>query len=119
MFLIMHNDGAENFELVAVPAECPADPGCQRVLIAHREAADLLANLRCVILDELHALAGALLEYETLTGEESKKAIAGEDIGRPDPQSRRPAAPSSGGSSIPKTRRPGGGRSRSSRCGRT
>ena len=26
------------------------------LLIAHREAADLLANLRCVILDELHAL---------------------------------------------------------------
>jgi oligopeptidase B len=36
-FLIMHNDGAENFELVAVPAESPADPSRQRVLIAHRE----------------------------------------------------------------------------------
>jgi len=33
-------------------------------------------------LDELHLLAGALLEYETLSGEESKRAIKGEDIGR-------------------------------------
>jgi cell division protease FtsH len=60
-------------------------------------------------LDELHRLATALLEYETLTGEEAQKAIAGEDIGREDPRSRKPAAPTSGGSSIPKTRRPGGG----------
>src|SRR5688572_18886537 len=36
-------------------------------------------------LDELHRLAGALLEYETLNGEEAKKAIKGEDIGREDP----------------------------------
>ena len=28
--------------------------------------------------------SGALLEFETLTGEESKKAIAGQDIGRDD-----------------------------------
>ncbi|MBU3077731.1 ATP-dependent zinc metalloprotease FtsH [Sphingomonas quercus] len=60
-------------------------------------------------LDELHRLAGALLEFETLNGEEARKAIAGEDIGREDPRSRRPVAPASGGSSIPKTRRPGGG----------
>lgn len=33
-------------------------------------------------LDELHLLAGALLEYETLSGEEAKRAIKGEDIGR-------------------------------------
>src|SRR5687768_12164412 len=59
-------------------------------------------------LDELHKLAEALLEYETLTGEEAKKAIKGEDIGREDPLSRRPALPV-GGSSIPNTRRPRGG----------
>ncbi len=35
-------------------------------------------------LDELHRLAGALLEYETLNGEESKRIIAGEGIGRDD-----------------------------------
>ena len=59
-------------------------------------------------LDELHRLAAALLEYETLTGEEAKKAIAGEDIGREDPSARRPALPTVG-SSIPSTRRPRGG----------
>jgi cell division protease FtsH len=59
-------------------------------------------------LDELHRLAGALLEYETLTGEEAKKAIRGEDIGREDPGSRRPVLPVAG-SSIPSTRKPRGG----------
>ncbi len=59
-------------------------------------------------LDELHRLAGALLEFETLTGEEAKKAIRGEDIGREDPGSRAPLIPASG-TSIPSTRRPRGG----------
>jgi cell division protease FtsH len=59
-------------------------------------------------IDELHRLAGALLEYETLNGEESKKAIRGEDIGREDPNNRRPLIPASG-TSIPSTRRPRGG----------
>jgi cell division protease FtsH len=59
-------------------------------------------------LDELHRLAGALLEFETLTGEESKKAIKGEDIGREDPLSKPALIPASG-ASIPSTRRPRGG----------
>jgi cell division protease FtsH len=58
-------------------------------------------------LDELHKLAGALLEFETLTGEESKRAIKGEDIGREDPFSKPPLIPASG-ASIPSTRRPRG-----------
>jgi cell division protease FtsH len=60
-------------------------------------------------LDELHKLALALLEYETLTGDEAKKAIAGEDIGRDDKANRAPQPRSATGSSIPKSRRPGGG----------
>ncbi|MES2497043.1 MAG: ATP-dependent zinc metalloprotease FtsH [Pseudomonadota bacterium] len=60
-------------------------------------------------LDQLHRLSSALLEYETLSGEESKHAIAGEDIGRDQGNSRAPAALSTGGSSIPKSRRPGSG----------
>ena len=59
-------------------------------------------------LDELHRLANALLEYETLTGEESKRAIRGDDIGRENPSDRPPLAPVAG-STIPTTRRPRGG----------
>ncbi|WP_404710664.1 ATP-dependent zinc metalloprotease FtsH [Sphingomonas sp. MMS24-J13] len=59
-------------------------------------------------LDELHRLATALLEFETLNGEEAKKAIKGEDIGREDPKDRQPRSLALGGSSIPKSRRPGG-----------
>ncbi|MBA3678294.1 MAG: ATP-dependent metallopeptidase FtsH/Yme1/Tma family protein [Sphingosinicella sp.] len=59
-------------------------------------------------LDELHKLAAALLEFETLNGEEAQKAIKGEDIGREDPNNRRPVLPTAG-SSIPNTRKPRGG----------
>jgi cell division protease FtsH len=60
-------------------------------------------------LDELHRLGSALLEYETLSGEEAKRVIKGEDIGRDDGNSRGPAALNTGGSSIPKSKRPGAG----------
>jgi cell division protease FtsH len=72
---------------------------------------DAEATARTVLtdnLDELHRLAGALLEFETLNGEEAKKAIKGEDIGRDDSNSRRPLIPVAG-TSIPSTRRPRGG----------
>jgi cell division protease FtsH len=59
-------------------------------------------------LDELHKLAIALLEYETLTGEEAKRAIRGEDIGRDNPSAKPTSLPVSG-ASIPSTRRPKGG----------
>jgi cell division protease FtsH len=60
-------------------------------------------------LDELHRLAEALLEYETLTGEEAKRAIKGEDIGREDKNKGRSAAIAASGTSIPRTkpRKPG------------
>ena len=57
-------------------------------------------------IDQLHLLAGALLEYETLTGDEIKKLIAGEEIGRMNDHPKRPRA--AAGTSIPKTRRPNG-----------
>ncbi|WP_340313771.1 ATP-dependent zinc metalloprotease FtsH [Rhizorhabdus argentea] len=62
-------------------------------------------------LDQLHRLGSALLEYETLSGEEAKRIIKGEDIGRDDGNSRNPAALGTGGSSIPKSKRPGSGSS--------
>jgi len=57
-------------------------------------------------LDQLHLLAGALLEYETLSGDEIKALIAGDDIGR-DTGPKAPSVPRAG-TSIPKTRRPSG-----------
>ncbi len=77
-----------------------------RRLIEEAEAA--ARNVLTEHLDELHRLAGALLEYETLNGEEAKRAIRGEDIGREDPSNRRPLLPLPG-TSIPSTRRPRGG----------
>ena len=58
-------------------------------------------------IEQLHRLAESLLVYETLSGEETKRVIAGEDIGRPDPGSLTGGLPT-GGTSIPKTRRPKG-----------
>ncbi|HET9509590.1 MAG TPA: cell division protein FtsH, partial [Sphingomonas sp.] len=58
-------------------------------------------------IDQLHLLANALLEYETLSGEEIKRLIAGEDIDRPDPGAKAATVPVSG-TSIPKTKRPSG-----------
>ncbi|QLC24971.1 ATP-dependent metallopeptidase FtsH/Yme1/Tma family protein [Parasphingopyxis algicola] len=55
-------------------------------------------------IDELHKLAGALLEFETLNGEEAKKAIRGEDIGRDIDRDDKAKAVPVGGSSIPKTK---------------
>ena len=69
------------------------------------------ATARTVLTDnlhELHKLAEALLEFETLSGEESKRAIAGEPIERDRDRGKGPAK-IVGGSSIPKTKRPKGG----------
>ena len=57
-------------------------------------------------IDELHAVAGALLEFETLSGDEVKRIAAGEDIDRdPDgvPTDVRPLDGHAG--SVPKVRR--------------
>ena len=56
-------------------------------------------------LDELHLLAGALLEYETLSGEESKRAIKGEDIGREDEAGKRGTPVSGHAGGIPQIKR--------------
>jgi cell division protease FtsH len=58
-------------------------------------------------IDQLHLVANALLEYETLTGEEIKRIASGADIGRDDAGTT--AAPvAAGGTSIPKIRKPKG-----------
>jgi cell division protease FtsH len=53
--------------------------------------------------DQLEKLAQALLEYETLSGDEIKKVVEGESIDRGG--SKGPAIPAAG-SSIPKAKRP-------------
>jgi len=71
-----------------------------RVLVedAHKRATEILTEQN----EKLHSLAKALLEYETLTGEEIKALMEGGDIDRPDAPSgpARPVTPA--GSSIPK-----------------
>ncbi|WP_066807045.1 ATP-dependent zinc metalloprotease FtsH [Sphingomonas asaccharolytica] len=69
----------------------------------HKRATQVLSEN----VDQLHRIAGALLEYETLTGDEIKAIAAGEDINRPDAGATTSTLPSSG-TSIPKTRRPSG-----------
>jgi cell division protease FtsH len=58
--------------------------------------------------DQLHCLAKALLEYETLSGEEIKKVLDGETIDRGGNSTAKPTVPTAG-TSIPSTRRPRGG----------
>ncbi len=56
-------------------------------------------------IEELHRLAAALLEYETLSGDEAKRAIADEPIGR-DNDRGNAAAPISGhAGSLPQVKR--------------
>lgn len=57
--------------------------------------------------DELRLLAEAMLEYETLSGDEIRRVVAGESLGRPDAGSRPSAPVVSGGSAIPKAGRRG------------
>ncbi|MBO9670169.1 MAG: ATP-dependent zinc metalloprotease FtsH [Sphingobium sp.] len=55
-------------------------------------------------IDQLHRVAGALLEYETLTGEEIKSLVEKGEMNRDD-ASLRPAPVPTAGTSIPKTGR--------------
>ena len=48
---------------------------------AHQRAKDILTEN----IDDLHAIANALLEYETLSGDEIKAVMRGEGVSRPDP----------------------------------
>ncbi|KPF68876.1 cell division protein FtsH [alpha proteobacterium AAP81b] len=59
-------------------------------------------------IDQLHNLAAALLELETLSGDEIKKVMAGEPIDRAANTGTPALRPAAGGSAIPKTGRRGG-----------
>jgi cell division protease FtsH len=68
----------------------------------HKRATELITRH----VDQLHEIAGALLEFETITGDEIKALIAGTPISR----DGGPKAPvlAAAGTSIPKTKRPKG-----------
>ncbi len=59
-------------------------------------------------IDQLHALAGALIELETLSGDEIKRVLAGERVDRNDLRTTTTPVTSSGLSAIPKSGRRGG-----------
>jgi cell division protease FtsH len=59
-------------------------------------------------MDELHRVTKMLLEYETLTGDEVRALIRGEDISRPDADEDTPAPTATSGTSIPKSGRRAG-----------
>jgi len=71
------------------------------VLEGYERAKQILTEHR----DELEAVAQALLEYETLTGEEIQKAIRGEPIDRPDAADKLPPLGEGGVTGIPKAGR--------------
>jgi cell division protease FtsH len=54
-------------------------------------------------IDDLHALAKALLEYETLSGDEVNKVLNGEKISRDEPGTKKSEKPAS---SVPVTGQP-------------
>ena len=64
---------------------------------AHKKAYDILTEH----LDELHRIAKAMLEYETLTGDEIKDIIKGEPIRREDITKKKPPVKKS---SLPSSR---------------
>ncbi|MEG3123798.1 ATP-dependent zinc metalloprotease FtsH [Sphingomonas sp. GB1N7] len=68
----------------------------------HKRATELITRH----VDQLHEIAGALLEFETITGDEIKALIGGTPIDR----EGGPKAPTlaAAGTSIPKTKRPKG-----------
>ncbi|MEK6540570.1 MAG: ATP-dependent zinc metalloprotease FtsH [Pseudomonadota bacterium] len=56
-------------------------------------------------LDQLHVLAGALLEYETLSGDEAKQVLAGEVLDRNSSDTGKPKAIEGHAGSIPQVRK--------------
>ncbi len=92
-----HNISNETAQLIDSEIRALVDGGYERAKFVLTERAD-----------QLKTLAEALLEYETLTGEEIKALLdEGTLPDRTDHDAGKPRLVSAGGSSVPKTRRPG------------
>ncbi|MFN2099695.1 ATP-dependent zinc metalloprotease FtsH [Altererythrobacter sp. MF3-039] len=72
---------------------------------AHKRATHVLTEKE----DQLHLLAQAMLEYETLTGDEIKQLLEDGKIDRPDEPKGPTPVQSAGGSSVPKAGKKFGG----------
>jgi cell division protease FtsH len=72
---------------------------------SHKRATDILTTHE----DELHLLAQALLEYETLTGEEIRKLLEDGKIDRPNEPKGPVVVQPTHGSSVPKAGKRFGG----------
>jgi len=59
-------------------------------------------------MDDLHAMAKALLEYETITGEEMASVLKGEPIARPEPEEPEEMPDGGSRSSVPSSGAAGG-----------
>jgi len=70
----------------------------------HEKAKQILTDN----IDDLHTLAKALLEYETLSGDEIKDLLAGKEIQRNDPADDAPASTPPTGS-VPSSGAPSSG----------
>jgi cell division protease FtsH len=77
----------------------------QLVEDAHKRATDILKDQE----DKLHLIALAMLEYETLTGEEIDQLMANGKIDRPDEPKGKPNFKPVRGSAIPKSGKKFGG----------
>ena len=76
-----HGDGASEAMTAAVDAEVK-----KLVVGAHETAHTILTTHR----DQLERVALALIQYETLTGDEIHQIMRGEQISRPDPSAEAP-----------------------------
>ncbi len=70
------------------------------------EAHDTAKRLLNEHIDELHSVAKALLEYETLTGDEIRALVRGESIARPEDNDNRKSSTVRSG--LPSRRKPNG-----------
>ncbi|GER06739.1 ATP-dependent zinc metalloprotease FtsH [Iodidimonas muriae] len=72
---------------------------------AHERAKTILTDH----LDDLHKIANALLEYETLSGDDIQGLLRGEPIDRPSADEEPPAPKAPAAGTVPKAGRPGFG----------
>jgi oligopeptidase B len=77
--LILHNDGAENFEIATVPSATPTDPGTWTPLVAHR------ADTRLLGMDAFADYTVVYFRRDALTGLRILRRDGEHEIAFPEP----------------------------------